>query len=949
MNRRPLFVLSAVIFCAAGYGGDKNWKGGEGLNWSNPANWAELSVPVDGDAVFISGDSVNDIPDLSLSSLTVAGSDARVIQPSGSLKVGRLNIGSKDHGGSVKLENSILTGTVFFGGEDGSSEVNSRVDVLTIGAGAEVRGCIFHHNTRHLARVEFDGGKLVYQNNGDGNWRSLSMCWTEGDLLLVGLNGNPICFDASGNHVTFPALERNDSSGTLRMEGAGGLKFYNLPPDKNQPLHFFGDYPGKTDFSGLSGPISVMQGGLRVFTDEPFGGPKEFALGDDAYLDLNTFAMSASSITGGYVTNTHAVGISPATLKAVVSADETWDVRGDVSIEKFGSGKLTLASGPMPARVSVYEGRLSTCGHEPFVYRHYRFKIEDVRVQTEGMNGDVMQFSELKLFDGDAEVTSRRSGFSFGVDDSMYSPGEDPSKVLDGETATKWCDMSLTAVNRELHGECCWIRLDYAAPQRVTRYEWYTANDAVDRGDGLSWRDPISWRLQGSEDGEVWHDLDVVSSYATTSDRQVTAGSFQCSDDNIVRKDYGDVSSIAVGSGASLSTANGRIMHLKSFENCGTVAWGEQVDWYCGEDDGDGLLMNPQMSGSGSLIKEGVGTVKVIGANRYAGETLVRSGTLIFTGGDAVVPVADRFFRFTVRKVKRAGDPFQISELALFDKDGSRVNLGLSNRGYGVQARDLQPGQCSALRGWNWGGQSIECAFDGSLDTHWCPCYYQSYDDAGGGADNTISPDPDDENSWAVLYMRLAEDSAPVTAYDLCTGIDAPGSDGYGRDAVDFTLEASVDGVNWRVIDKRVGYDPPKTIKTWYNSGGTFSLNSSMCDADAVGAFLPESVLRISAGATLKIVGAATEVKRIAVDYSGAGVLDGFKPAEDGVLELIGFPDDALPDGYCLSLAIHNSADEIGRLSGWSVVSGGKVLPVRVGWDGRSIRLYKHGLKMLLR
>lgn len=71
-------------------------------------------------------------------------------------------------------------------------------------------------------------------------------------------------------------------------------------------------------------------------------------------------------------------------------------------------------------------------------------------------------------------------------------PGEGPENVLDNQQS-KWC----------IEGGSTWLEYAYAgnAKHRVTAYTIMSANDAPDR-------DPKSWKLQGSMDGENWTDID---------------------------------------------------------------------------------------------------------------------------------------------------------------------------------------------------------------------------------------------------------------------------------------------------------------------------------------------------------------------------------------------------------------------------------------------------------
>ncbi|WP_033325818.1 ThuA domain-containing protein [Promicromonospora sukumoe] len=71
-------------------------------------------------------------------------------------------------------------------------------------------------------------------------------------------------------------------------------------------------------------------------------------------------------------------------------------------------------------------------------------------------------------------------------------PNEVASKLIDGDSRTKWLAFEPTAS----------IELELAEPLAAARYALTSANDSEGR-------DPADWTLQGSTDGETWTDLDT--------------------------------------------------------------------------------------------------------------------------------------------------------------------------------------------------------------------------------------------------------------------------------------------------------------------------------------------------------------------------------------------------------------------------------------------------------
>src|SRR5690606_31066707 len=93
-------------------------------------------------------------------------------------------------------------------------------------------------------------------------------------------------------------------------------------------------------------------------------------------------------------------------------------------------------------------------------------------------------------------VTVTNPGGSNGPD-----AGEGVQKIIDEQPSTKWLDGNRQPVIFEF-------------PEAVTvdGYRFMTANDAPPR-------DPVSWLIHGSDDGENWDLLDVRTDHEITTDR----------------------------------------------------------------------------------------------------------------------------------------------------------------------------------------------------------------------------------------------------------------------------------------------------------------------------------------------------------------------------------------------------------------------------------------------
>jgi hypothetical protein len=80
--------------------------------------------------------------------------------------------------------------------------------------------------------------------------------------------------------------------------------------------------------------------------------------------------------------------------------------------------------------------------------------------------------------------------------------GEGSPKLVDNDINTKYLFFDWPAVLAANGGS--WFKLQYATGVKVEAYTFTSANDG-------STRDPKDWKLQGSDDGSAWTDLDTRS------------------------------------------------------------------------------------------------------------------------------------------------------------------------------------------------------------------------------------------------------------------------------------------------------------------------------------------------------------------------------------------------------------------------------------------------------
>ena len=85
-----------------------------------------------------------------------------------------------------------------------------------------------------------------------------------------------------------------------------------------------------------------------------------------------------------------------------------------------------------------------------------------------------------------------------------------PADAIDGQVGTKWLDFKKAA-----------FVVQWPDPQEVKFFRFRTANDCSER-------DPVRWRLEGSDDGVGWTSLhQQAADFATPTARDTTTAWFQ--------------------------------------------------------------------------------------------------------------------------------------------------------------------------------------------------------------------------------------------------------------------------------------------------------------------------------------------------------------------------------------------------------------------------------------
>ncbi len=647
-------------------------------------------------------------------------------------------------------------------------------------------------------------------------------------------------------------------TGTIKLakEGAGAIEFPNGTPYVS------------------AGGLSFTAGSMKFTGATALGAGEEelTARITSTVVDLNgqTVAVKTVSDVGAVVNNAAAAstlvfgrGDTDATLGLAAPSNTLY--------RKEGAGTLTV-NGTLGTDLDLAGG---TVHLQKPAFRHYRFVV----LRAWGSTCNSMQFSEFKLLDGETDVTKLRSGFSYtGSAPNQFPAAESPANAVDGNLGTKYLDLRCANGSYAANKGNVYIQLDYAEPQPITAYNWATANDKPNSAaDG---RDPADWAILASNNGTDWVTLDKRTGYNATTTRKTWVGPFTVgATAPAVNVTGGAADGTLVVDGVDLAVKTSVAVGELAFANGGTLSV-------------TGGAVRASVTGVGKIVKTGADAAAVQGSYALDG-----GGILVEEGRLAVLPelAKCKWFRFSIKQIE-SGTTMQISELALYDAEGKRVNQGLSK---GSAAAALTPGSSYATHVGN-NNEGWEKLFDNSTGTKWCV--------------SNIGPSPATPSSWLVVTMRLADAAAAVARYNIATAND---SGSYSsRNPKAWMLEASVDGVNWAVVDEKAISQGPHANTTWYNSGTPYSFLSPTktgTGRETLG------IVGVAVGAEL-VVPATLAASGVRADWTANGTVAALQLISNGTLELVNVPENP-PSEFAVPFAAGNLS---GSVKNWRVTMNGE-------------------------
>ena len=173
------------------------------------------------------------------------------------------------------------------------------------------------------------------------------------------------------------------------------------------------------------------------------------------------------------------------TEDVVLTEDTDWRAEGVANI----SGTVNLNGHKL--YTAGVAGSGSVIDANTSAYKFYRFKCD-------ATGGNYFQVGEIQFLYGCSVITETPVAIHWDSSGHTF-PDYQPEKAFDGITNNEWFD------HRMSDGKV-WVVVEYNEPICVTGYKWWTGMDTSKMTD----RNPVSWRLQASNDNESWIDLEVV-------------------------------------------------------------------------------------------------------------------------------------------------------------------------------------------------------------------------------------------------------------------------------------------------------------------------------------------------------------------------------------------------------------------------------------------------------
>lgn len=710
--------------------------------------------------------------------------------------------------------------------------------------------------------------------------------WNKGDLVFDGTPDSPIgiVFPSSSNGqggywdgITY-YYHSDDESGVFRLTGTCDFVKYGSGGADEVLATVAGTAHLSLEYTGAT---RVKEGGFGLRANLSLTSGSELCLEGNGKVDLCGCELSVAKVTGSgeIVSTTNGAGTVRFTVPQGQTASCTCGLAANVKVAKSGAGTFELVSDACGG-IRVDEGTVKLLNRAETGYSQYRFKVDSAYGDT----FDGMHIAELRLYSGETDVTRPYASLSHALGNAY--------RLFDGVIANdnnKWwfqCHYQTQPVFTEAY-----VDVIYGSRLPVTTYAWVSAGDTAPGAKNC--RDPGSWRLYGRDRAGEWRELSRVGHREyTLTERNKESKLFDLECNGRV-----EAGPVVVVKGATLELADDVTLACSTYDCNGALRIGTGARLVVG-DDTDSTIAYPNFTGSVSFEKTGSGTVKLLGPVTGIGELVVSGGTLKPMAGCDAPWLQYKF----VLKANAGNGDFQFGEIALYDRNGERVNLTANLSACSVEGND----------GWK--------LFDGDLSTcNWKQTAPLVAEFTLKGASSVAS----------YLY-------APTSLYN--NWHKAP------SDWEVYARQSASD--EWTLLDARQEKCDQAYDKTWngYNKGRPY-LFTVVRDATQA-AFDPTVAVFVKDGATLDLSDTAIALAALRCDPASAGTIKAGALAASGTLDLSA---DALPRGaFELPLTFVGTTLPA-NLSGWTVTLNGAPTKLGLRAEDGKLKLIPSGLWVIVK
>ena len=360
-------------------------------------------------------------------------------------------------------------------------------------------------------------------------------------------------------------------------------------------------------------------------------------------------------------------------------------------------------------------------------------------------------------------------------------------------------------------------------------------------------------------------------------------------------------------------------------------------------------------AGRVTLVKEDAGTWTLDEEMSFRGDVRVKGGRLAVKRPDRYgwyrLILKENYYVYTNSFPGVSYEPaawmtkyFEFAELGLFDAQGTRRNLNLTKDATYQSTKTLSPGSYGFM---NYNETATSVGRDTGI-----------FSDIGYSKQVQISankvPSVEDETSWPMVVMRLADGTPPIASYDFVnSAATANGDADWPCSPTSWELQGSLDGKTWVSLSSVTHKTPPNWHSNWnvrYNSTTAFSAGAKHVGYEVAGpaqkaVFDNVDTVGVASGATLSTTDGVT-INGLSVDVGGAGTISGFAFAEEGVLRVENCPSSAvvtLPGTY------ENIAG-LSNITNWTLFVNGRENPRRkICVSGDAITLTGSGFVISVR